>query len=64
VSFQLEDGVAIYGGFAGNTTSTPGVRNVMAYPTILSGDIGQAGNNSDNSYSRCLCQRGQCDGDS
>jgi hypothetical protein len=49
-SFQLLDGVAIYGGFAGNSTSTPGVRNLTAYPTILSGDIGLPNDIIDNSY--------------
>jgi parallel beta-helix repeat protein len=50
VSFQLEGGVAIYGGFAGDTTATPGASSVTNYPTILSGNIGNPLINSDNSY--------------
>jgi hypothetical protein len=49
-TFQLLDNVGIYGGYAGDTTNTPGIRNVTAYPTVLSGDIGTAGVSSDNSY--------------
>jgi parallel beta-helix repeat protein len=49
-TFQLIDGVAIQGGFAGYGQSNPDAQNVAAYPTILSGDIGTVGVNSDNSY--------------
>jgi probable HAF family extracellular repeat protein len=49
-SFQLVNGMAIYGGFAGDTTANPGTRDVNAYCTILSGNIGAPGDNSDNSY--------------
>jgi hypothetical protein len=50
-SFQLKNGVALYGGFD-PTTGDVGWddRDWVANPTILSGDIGLAGNNSDNSY--------------
>lgn len=48
-AFVLANGVAVYGGFAGTETSLS-QRNVSTYITILSGDIGLAGNNSDNSY--------------
>jgi len=48
VSFQLKSGVALYGGFEGAANPTA-ARNVTAYPTILSGDIGVAGNTSDDS---------------
>jgi parallel beta-helix repeat protein len=45
-TFQLENGVAIYGGFP----TGGGSRDPNTYKTILSGDIGVADNNSDNSY--------------
>ena len=48
-SFVLKDGVNMYGGFAGNETSIT-ERNITANPTVLNGDIGQAGEVSDNSY--------------
>lgn len=48
-SFQLRTGVAVYGGFLGSETAL-GQRNVKANATTLSGDIGVAGNNADNSY--------------
>ncbi len=49
VTFQLNNGVAIYGGFptAGGDWSQ---RDWEAYPTTLSGDIGVPGDNADNSY--------------
>jgi len=48
VSFELGNGLAIYGGFDGTETSL-GQRDVAAHPTILSGDLG-ATTKSDNSY--------------
>ncbi|HWB53064.1 MAG TPA: right-handed parallel beta-helix repeat-containing protein [Tepidisphaeraceae bacterium] len=50
ISFDLITGVAIYGGYAGTGQSNPDARDVSAYPTILSGDIGTQGDNSDNTY--------------
>jgi|GEM_PF-1956626 len=52
-SFQMKSGVKIYGGFTGTETSISlrtnyGVGGVNE--TILSGDIGTAGINTDNSY--------------
>lgn len=48
-SFYLLNNVSIYGGFTG-TETTLAQRNPGANPTILSGDIGAAGNASDNCY--------------
>jgi len=48
-SFTLENGVEVYGGFAGTETALE-QRNPVASVTTLSGDIGTEGNNSDNSY--------------
>jgi hypothetical protein len=49
-TFQLKDGVALYGGFAGKVTETHRTdRNPATNLTTLSGDIGTAGVNSDNS---------------
>ena len=47
-TFQLKNGVAVYGGFAGTETARD-QRNSVTNVTILSGDIGAAGN-SDNTY--------------
>jgi predicted outer membrane repeat protein len=49
-TFQLKSGVTVYGGYAGVGASDPSTRNVVAFPTVLSGDIGANGTTSDNSY--------------
>jgi hypothetical protein len=48
-TFFVRASNGIYGGFAGNETQLT-QRNVSSNPTILSGDIGTATNNSDNTY--------------
>lgn len=48
-SFNLVDGVAVFGGFNG-TESSRGERDWTVFPTVLSGDIGAVGDSSDNSY--------------
>ncbi len=51
LSFQLETGVKLYGGFpAGGGDGTFAARDFGAYPTILSGDIGAPGDIDDNSH--------------
>ncbi len=49
VTFQLRPGFALYGGFA-MTETLRTQRNFAANVTILSGDIGMAGDTSDNAY--------------
>ena len=48
-SFQLKDGVTIYGAFAGTEDSLD-QRDIKTNVTILSGDIGTTNDNSDNSH--------------
>ncbi|MEO1625976.1 MAG: choice-of-anchor Q domain-containing protein, partial [Bacteroidota bacterium] len=48
-SFQLRDGLSLYGGFRG-TESQLSERDVTTYLSRLSGDIGQKGDSTDNSY--------------
>jgi len=47
--FQLKNDVAVYGGFAGGETSRD-QRLPSTHPTVLSGDIGVGGDDSDNCY--------------
>ena len=48
-SFLMPRGVSLFGGFLGSETAI-NQRDFAANPTILSGDIGVAGENTDNSY--------------
>ena len=50
ISFELKDGVSLLGGYAGNGADDPDAHDVALYDTILSGDIGTDGDNTDNSY--------------
>ena len=52
-AFPMKDGVAIVGGFIG--TETLRIEASASNTTILSGDIGTAGDNSDNSYNVVHC---------
>ncbi len=48
--FYLKNGVEIYGGFPNTGNPTMSDRDYTAHPTIMSGDIGVVGTNTDNSY--------------
>ncbi|MBV6626023.1 MAG: hypothetical protein KI793_24340 [Rivularia sp. (in: Bacteria)] len=48
-SFELPDGVTVYGGFAGNETNLE-QRDINKNFTYLSGDIGKKRDNRDNTY--------------
>lgn len=50
ISFQLRNRVSIFGGYAGFGAANPNARNVDAFPTILSGNIGSSSSQTDNSY--------------
>jgi predicted outer membrane repeat protein len=49
-TFQLLNGVALLGGYAGLGAPNPDDRDVEFYETILSGDIGDPNLDADNSY--------------
>ena len=60
-SFQMKNGVGIYGGFAGNEDPNlfdPADRDFTTNETILSGDIGVEGYNADNSFHVIYNQQG------
>jgi hypothetical protein len=49
-SFGMVSGVSVLGGYAGVTSPEAGLRDLEAYKTILSGDIGEPDDTSDNAY--------------
>lgn len=49
VSFEPKSGTRLFGGFAGAESSLA-QRHWETHPTVLSGDIGQTGDSTDNSY--------------
>lgn len=49
ISFSLKSSVEMYGGFPSDGGDWAS-RDPLSHPTILSGDIGASGDNSDNSY--------------
>ncbi len=50
ISFQLKNGVTLLGSYAGYGAANPDARDIAVNATILSGNIGKAGSNYDNSY--------------
>lgn len=56
LAFRLKNGVAIYGGYAGFNSENPNVRDIVLYPSILSGDIGIVGDDSDNLNTILICR--------
>ncbi len=53
--FQIKNGVKLYGGFGGFETDIS-QRNIVAHPTILSGDINQEGTLASNSFTVIFTQ--------
>jgi predicted outer membrane repeat protein len=49
-TFALKSGVSLLGGYEGYAAADPSLRSPGSTVTTLSGDIGTAGDNSDNSY--------------
>ena len=56
IHFELKSGVKLYGGFAG-TESALIQRDWAAHPSIIDGDIGLAGDSTDNSYNLLYMDR-------
>ena len=50
VSFNLVNGIGVFGGYAGYGAGDPEARDTILNATILSGDIGTVGTKTDNSY--------------
>ena len=49
-TFELRSGVVVRGGYAGYGAPNPNARDITAYETLLSGDIGYPETGTDNSY--------------
>ena len=61
-SFQLKNGITLKGGFAGYGSANPDVRDIKAYPTVLSGDLsGTLQRLTNDSYYDKLMDRGSRD---
>lgn len=50
LTFDLKSGISVLGGYAGTGNPEPDNRNPAIYQSVLSGDIGVEGTNTDNSY--------------
>lgn len=50
LTFHLKNGVTLEGGYAGYGEPDPDQRDIAAYESILTGDIGTPGDSSDNCY--------------
>ncbi len=61
VSFEMKDNVNVYGGFAGTETEFT-QRNYQENLTVLSGDLGEQGNNSDNTQKIVIAANNIIDG--
>jgi hypothetical protein len=58
MGFQIPANVTVIGGFPSSGYPQPGDQDMSAYPTILSGNIGIPGDNSDNVYNVVFIEPG------
>ncbi|HLO42160.1 MAG TPA: right-handed parallel beta-helix repeat-containing protein, partial [Phycisphaerales bacterium] len=50
ISFQIPSGLRLFGGFAGDESSTEDRGDPWSHPTVLSGNVGATNSSLDNSY--------------